>query len=184
MRKFLLPLVFGALLTAAAGVPAVAQSGFALKASHIYNHVQSKGATEVNGASGFGVGAEYVLPIVGLGVGVSAYTVGRPGEFNFENSTVNAVAEANYFFKLPLIPVAPYAGVHTGLGQFALGDNDRIDARPRDGWRQVGFQAGVRVQLISLLGVDAQFRRVSSSLAAGQGDELSRNQVLVGITLF
>jgi hypothetical protein len=184
MSKFLRALVLGALLTGAVAAPAVAQDGFALKAGYIYNRAPAEGAARDAGVSGFGAGVEYVLPIVGVGVGLSAYTGGRVTDFDVATSNVNVVAEANYFLKLPVIPIAPYAGVHAGLGQYSQAHDTTPGTRPQDGWRQLGFQAGVRFQLISLFGVDAQFRRVSTSLANEQGDGLARNQVVVGVTLF
>jgi hypothetical protein len=184
MRALLRPLLLGALLTCAAAAPALAQSGFALKGGYIYNRSDVDASTRVSGANGFGVGAEFVVPIVNLGVGVSAYSGGKVTEFDAETSKINVVAEANYFLKLPMIPVAPYAGVHVGMGHYSQRDDSTPSTRPQDGWRQVGYQAGLRVQLVSLLGVDAQLRRVSSSLATNQDSALSRTQVVVGVTLF
>ena len=48
----------------------------------------------------------------------------------------------------------------------------------------LGFQVGARFQLSQMIGLDAQYRRVSEFASETQGGDLERNQVLVGITLF
>jgi hypothetical protein len=182
--KFILQTVtLGALLTGAVAAPAVAQSGFSLKAGYIYNRANLEGAERLPPASGFTLGAEYVLPL-GLGVGVSAYTGGRVRDFEVQTSNLNVVGEANYFFRLPLVPVAPYAGLNASMGRYSRVDNTRPGTRPEDRLTEFGYQAGVRAQLLQSLGLDAQIRRVSSSLAATQPRDLSRTQVLIGVTLF
>lgn len=171
-------------LTACAA-PAAAQSGFALKGHYLYNASVAEGTDgEIPSADGFSVGAELVLP-GGIGVGVSGYATGDPTDFDAETGSVAALAEANYFFRLPLIPIAPYAGVHAGLGRYTGDDLDGgADVASDDGWRQLGVQAGLRLQLGSSLGIDAQFRRVSVSAQRDQDEGLERNQLLVGVTLF
>lgn len=183
MKNWMRSLAFGGLLAAVLAAPAAAQDGFALRAGYIYNRSQVEGATEVPGASGFGVGAEYVLPM-GIGVGVMGYTAGRVQEFDVEQNSVNVAAEANYFLRLPALPLAPYAGVHAGLGRYSRQDDVRPGTRPNDGWRELGYQLGLRVTLLPIVGLDAQYRRVSTSQEDTQGHALSRNQVMVGITLF
>jgi hypothetical protein len=123
-----------------------------------------------------------VLPL-GIGVGVSGYAGGGSARFfNDEGSTLVGLAEANYFLNLPLLPSSPYVGVHAGLGRYKWRDASGL---LKDTERsQLGYQIGLRLQLISLLGLDAQFRRVSNSAAEGQSGSLERNQILVGITLF
>lgn len=178
-------LTVAALLLAGTVAPAVAQSGFALKAHYLYNGSAAEGADRIPSAGGFSVGAELVLPL-GIGVGVSGYAAGDPTDFDAETSSLGALAEANYFFGLPLLPVSPYVGVHAGLGMVnrdRLEDDPDISLRDRSG-RQLGVQAGVRVQLGSALGVDAQVRRVSLSAAAEQDESLERTQVLLGVALF
>jgi len=183
MKTMLRSAVLGGLLAAAVAVPAAAQDGFALKGSYIYNRSTVEGATEVPGANGFGLGAEFVLPL-GFGVGVSAYTGGRVRDFDVETSGVSVAADANYFFKLPLVPIAPYVGVHAGMGRYSRIDDSSPGTRPKDNLRQLGYQVGVRLPLLSVFGLDAQYRRMSSSLQTSQGSDLSRQQVLVGVTLF
>ena len=56
-----------------------------------------------------------------------------------------------------------------------LGDDSRS---------QLGYQFGLRFQPTPMLGVDAQWRHMSTSTAAGQSGRFERNQVLLGITLF
>jgi hypothetical protein len=118
-------------------------------------------------------------------VGVSGYTSGGVTDQEVETSSLTVLAEANYFLNLPLLPVSPYAGVHAGLGRFSKEDLDDPQAPEFEDTRtQLGFQVGVRVQLGSLLGLDAQYRRVSTSAAENQDSGFDRNQYLVGVTLF
>jgi hypothetical protein len=182
MKMRIRGLLVGSLLVGAA-IPAQAQQGFALKGHFLYNSSAREGARDsIPAANGFSLGAEMVLPL-GIGVGVSGYAAGGADRFfNDEGSSLVGLAEANYFLKLPLIPLAPYAGVHAGLGRITRRDTSEL-LRDRT-LTQLGFQVGVRVQPISLLGFDAQFRRVSRSAAEGQSGSLERNQILVGITLF
>lgn len=172
-------------LVAGAQTAAEAQQGFALKGHYLFNesNVESANRT-VPEKDGFALGAEYVLPM-GLGVGVSAYTTGDVGDEDIRTRSFGVLAEANYFFDLPIIPITPYAGVHAGLGQYRLEDDDRPDLELRDDSRnELGFQVGARWQITRLVGLDAQYRRVSQSALEEQGSRLERNQVLVGVTLF
>lgn len=181
MKK--LSLLLPLLLLAAA--PAAAQSGFALKGHYLYNSEAIQGTDSLPSANGFSVGAELVLPL-GIGIGVSGHTAGGVDEFEVETESLVVVAEANYFLDLPFVPVSPYVGVHAGMGHYSRSDvgGDR-DHKLQDTERsQLGYQAGVRVQLTPLLGLDAQWRRVSASTSAGQDGRLERNQVLLGVTLF
>ncbi|MBA4157676.1 MAG: outer membrane beta-barrel protein [Gemmatimonadetes bacterium] len=187
MKPMLRSLLLGAAFVGVVAAPAAAQSGFALKGSYIYNHATVEDAREtreVPAASGFGMGAEFVLPM-GFGLGVSGYTGGTLSEFDRDASRFTVLAEANYFLRLPLLPLAPYAGVHAGLGRYSGADveNPSVDVRD-DNLRQLGYQLGLRFQLTSLLGLDVQYRRVSTSLQADQDIDFSRDQVLLGITLF
>lgn len=178
------PVGLAVLLLGLAAAPAAAQDGFALKGSYIYNRAAVEEARELPAVAGFSVGAEYVLPL-GLGLGVAAYTGGRLSEFDRDATTATALAEANYFLRLPLLPVAPYAGVHAGLGTYTRQDlNDPEAPRIRDDVRQYGYQLGVRVQLTRMLGLDAQYRRVSTSLQEEQDRRFSRDQLWLGLTLF
>lgn len=89
-------------------------------------------------------------------------------EFNLKTSSFTILAEANYFLDLSLLPVSPYAGVHAGLGQFSRENVDHPRAPDiEDDRTQLGFRVGIRFQRIRLLGVDARYRRVSHSAAAG-----------------
>lgn len=186
MRRTLLTLVAGAAVTLLAAVPSSAQSGFALKGHYIINSSAADEAREsrqLPDADAFGLGAEFVLPF-GLGVGISGYTASSD-ENDVENREFTVLGEANYFFDIPLFPVSPYLGVHAGLGVL---DQDNvtdpsleIQDRNRS---QLGYQLGVRVQLSQMVGLDAQWRRMSTSADADQDDRLERNQVLLGVTLF
>jgi opacity protein-like surface antigen len=179
MRRFFL---LAALTLAAA--PLQAQSGFALKGHYLYNENTARDSDrKVPNEDGFSIGAEIVLPF-NVGVGLSAYTNGRAREADLETQSFGVLAEANYFLDLPLLPVTPYAGIHAGLGRYTTDDLDDINAEFEDDRTQLGFQLGLRFQLTSLIGLDAQYRRVSDSATSDQSPDLDRNQVLVGVTLF
>lgn len=185
MNKGLLTLPFTLLLLGTA-VPAQAQGGFALKGHYIFNSsaVSDDRPDEFPETDGFSVGAELVLPL-GIGVGVSGYTSSGVSDLDMETSSLTGIAEANYFLKLPLLPLAPYAGVHAGLGRYTRADlTDPQRPEIQDTRTELGFQLGVRMQLSSLLGVDAQYRRVSTSAAEDQEGDLERRQYLLGVTLF
>ncbi|HYW10588.1 MAG TPA: outer membrane beta-barrel protein [Longimicrobium sp.] len=183
MRKTL-PLFVAAALALAAGT-AQAQSGFALKGHYLFN-ASDADEDQTPAADGFSVGAELVLPF-NLGVGVSAYTTGKARDVDEEATAFGVLAEANYFIDLPLIPVTPYVGVHAGLGQYTIEDvsgGNPDDPEFEDSRTQLGWQVGARFQLNSLLGLDAQYRRVSESASESQGGNLERNQFLIGVTVF
>lgn len=184
MRK-IFPIVVAAVL-AAGSAPLAAQSGFALKGHYLFNESTAKGAEsdrEIPSEDGFSLGAELVLPL-NIGVGVSAYANGRAREADLETQSFGVLAEANYFFDLPIIPITPYAGVHAGLGRYTYEDVGSGDPEIKDSRTQLGFQLGLRWQLTSMLGLDAQYRRVSDSASDDQSPDLERNQVLIGVTLF
>ena len=187
MKKAATLLLAGA-LAAGAATALPAQSGFALKGHYVFNESKvqdsrESGFEDIPSADGFSIGAEYVLPM-GIGVGVSAYTEGKATEFDTETSSFGVLAEANYFFKLPIIPVSPYAGLHAGLGRYTIDSVDDETPRIRDSRTQLGFQVGVRVQATKMIGIDGQFRRVSDSASEEQSPDLERNQFLIGITVF
>jgi hypothetical protein len=184
IRARTLALALGLVAGTAASAPA--QQGFALKGHYIFNSsaVNDDRTDEIPESSGISVGAEMVLPF-GIGVGVSGYTGSGVSDLDVETTSLTALAEANYFLRLPLLPVSPYAGVHAGLGRFSKEDLEDPQAPDVEDTRtQLGFQLGVRVQLNSLLGIDGQYRRVSTSAAEGQDGNLERSQYLVGVTLF
>ena len=184
MRR-LIPL-FAALALTAAAAPTSAQSGFALKGHFLFNESSARGADrdqEIPSEDGFSLGAELALPM-NIGVGVSAYASGRAREADLETQSFGVLAEANYFFDLPIIPVTPYAGVHAGLGRYSYDDVGDTTPEIEDSRTQLGFQLGLRWQLTRMLGLDAQYRRMSDSASDDQSPDLDRNQVLVGVTLF
>lgn len=180
-------LAFAAALLIAAGVhatPLVAQADFALKAHYLYNGSAARDAGgELPSADGFSVGAEVRLPL-GIGLGVSGYAAGDPTDFGAESSSLGALVEASYFFAIPLLPVSPYLGVHGGVGTVGrdgfAGEPSLADHTAR----QLGVQAGVRLQLAQRFGVDAQVRRVSLSASELQDEGLERTQLLLGVVLF
>jgi opacity protein-like surface antigen len=183
MRK-MIPLLAAAALLATAGT-AQAQSGFALKGHYLFNASDAE-EDQTPAADGFSLGAEFVLPF-NLGVGVTAYTTGSARDVDTEASAFGVLAEANYFIDLPLIPVTPYVGVHGGLGQYTIEDisgGGAEDPEFEDSRTQLGWQIGARMQLTSLIGLDAQYRRVSESAEESQGGDLERDQILIGVTIF
>jgi hypothetical protein len=182
-RKSLVCLFAGALLLIAA--PATAQDGLALKLGGVFNSStveERETDLRLADAAGWNVGAEYVFP-GGWGVGLSGYTTGSPDAFDTSRGSLVVLADLNYFFRLPLLPLAPYAGLHVGLGTYTMQDV-QDGARPRVDFGDRGYQFGVRFQPTSILGIDAQFRRVSGSLADEQEVEFETRQFVLGVTLF
>ena len=180
-----------AALAALAVAPALgAQNGFALKAGYVFNQskindARSSGFQSVPSPDGFSVGAEYVLPM-GIGVGATAYTEGSATNVDAKTTSFAVLAEANYFAKLPIIPIRPYVGVHAGVGRYTIEDvrNGPTSPEIKDSRTELGFQLGARWQLTSLFGVDAQYRHVSDQASKDQSPDLERNQFVVGVTLF
>jgi hypothetical protein len=179
----MIPLLAAAALVLTAGT-AQAQSGFALKGHYLFN-ASDADEDQTPAADGFSVGAELVLPL-NIGVGVTAYTTGKATDVDTEASAFGVLAEANYFVDLPLLPVTPYVGVHGGLGQYTIEDVTGGEADPEleDSRTQLGWQVGARLQLSPMLGIDAQYRRVSEFAEETQGGNLERNQFLIGVTVF
>ena len=186
MRRSIFAVLAGAVLGVGLAPPAEAQSGFALKGHYIINSSAAEEAQEsqqLPDADAFGLGAEVVLPM-GLGVGVSGYTA-QSDEGGIDNREFTVLGELNYFLSLPMLPIAPYAGLHAGLGVLDQENVTDPDLEIQDKNRsQLGYQLGVRVQLSPLVGLDAQWRRMSTSADADQDDRLERDQVLLGVTLF
>jgi hypothetical protein len=181
-----------AALAAFAGVSTLrAQSGPALKVHYVFNQskvddARSSGFDDVPSPDGFSIGAEYVLPI-GIGIGATAYTEGKATDVDTRTSSFAVLAEANYFAKLPFVPLRPYVGLHAGVGRYTIEDVSGGTADPprvRDNRTQLGYQLGVRWQISPLVGLDGQFRHVSDSASEEQSPDLERNQFLIGITVF
>ena len=188
MRKVTLALAGIAALAAAPALQA--QSGFALKGHYVFNEskvddARNSGFDDVPSPDGFSVGAEFVLPM-GIGIGATAYTEGKATDVDTRTSSFAVLAEANYFARLPIIPLRPYAGVHAGIGRYTIEDVSGGDADPeiRDTRTQLGYQLGVRWQVTRMIGIDGQFRHVSDSASEDQSPDLERNQFLLGITVF
>lgn len=164
-----------------------AQQGFALKGGLVFNESefsQATGDSRVPDANGFSIGLEYVLP-GGLGLGLTGYTTGSPDDFEISEGSLVMLAEANYFLQFPLLPVSPYLGLNAGLGTYDFEDvQDRV--RPEVDFGDVGWQIGVRFQPISLIGVDAQYRRVNGSARTAEDVslDLESDQIVIGVTLF
>ncbi len=169
---------------AALSAPAEAQDGFALKFGAAFNSstVEARETDlRFSDAAGWSLGAEYVLPL-GFGIGVSGYTAGSPRAFDVDESSMVFVADANYFLRIPGLPVAPYAGAHVGLGRYRFDEVE--DARPEVEFGDLGYQLGIRLQVARSLGIDAQFRAVSRAADADQEPAFERKQFLLSATLF
>jgi hypothetical protein len=176
------------LLLIASVAPAAAQSGFALKGHYVFNSSKADGyqGNRIPAADGLGIGLEYVLPL-GLSVGVNGYTAERRLDTDLFTRDYTVLAEANYFLKLPILPLAPYAGVHAGLGTYKRENVGELATDPRfkdTTGSQLGYQFGVRFQPSSLIGFDAQYRRISESARVDQSTSFEQSQILLGITLF
>lgn len=183
--KTLLPAALALFVTLSTGSAAEAQKGLALKVGGVFNSSTLDGddrSPRLSEAAGWNVGAEYVLP-GGLGVGVSGYTSGSPSAFDTSSGSLVMLGDITYFLRLPLLPIAPYVGVHVGLGTYRLEDI-REGVRPQVDFGDRGYQYGVRFQPTALLGVDAQIRRVSGSLAGAQDTGFETRQVVLGVTIF
>lgn len=180
-----------AALAAFAAAPALhAQSGFALKGGYVFNKsniddARESGFESVPSPDGFSVGAEYVLPM-GLGIGATAYTERSARNVDAKTTSFAVLAEANYFVRVPVIPIRPYVGVSAGIGRYTIDDVQSGPSSPelKDSRTQLGYQIGARWQLTTLLGIDAQYRHVSDKASEDQSPDLERNQFVVGITLF
>ena len=175
-----------ALLLGGSAASLNAQQGFALKGHLLFNKSTADEANDprdVPDEDGFGIGAELVLPM-GIGIGLSAYTTGKASSADFETQSFGGLAEANSFLGLPVIPIAPYAGLHAGLGRYTVDDLDDPDPEIEDSRTELGWQIGARLQLTRMFGIDAQYRQVSASASEEQSPDLERKQVLVGITVF
>ncbi|HWK89788.1 MAG TPA: hypothetical protein VNP72_07325, partial [Longimicrobium sp.] len=70
------------------------------------------------------------------------------------------------------------------LGRYTVDELDDADPSFEDSRSQLGWQIGARLQVNPMIGIDAQYRRVSESAAQAQGGDLERDQILLGITLF
>lgn len=130
--------------------------------------------------SGFGVGLEYVLQN-GWGFGIAGYTAGRVSEFDSESALIVLIAEANYFLRMRALRLAPYVGVHTGLGTYRKGASDFPSLH--DNIAELGYQVGLRFQPWVYLGFDAQLRWMSDAAYRDQTAAFERTQVLLGITI-
>lgn len=157
-------------------------SGIKLRGNFHLN--QSSASADLNQSeNGYGAGLE----IIGhhIGIGLYGFTEGQTGSFSEDETAFSFVFEANYFYPIQRFRIAPYVGAHTGLGTYTKDYfSEPKFPRPQDGFRDLGYQVGIRFKPIPVIGLDAQWRRQSNSTARSQGESLERNQFLVGITLF
>jgi len=179
----LLSLVTGFLVAA----PASAQTGFGLKAHLVYNasaaetFEDERSSRSVGDFVGLGLGAEYVLPF-GLGLGVTGQASGDPRDTD-RATVLMVLAEANYHMNIPMLPITPFAGAHIGLrtfssdarNEFLNGDRGDLD-RARVGW-----QAGVRVQVVRRLSVEGMYRRLSARAESALDPGFEGGQVILGV---
>ncbi len=186
MRKIALSLALLALSAVAAPAQdASFNSGIKLRGNFHFNRsaVNSEDPRVPEAENGYGAGLE----IIGrhLGVALYGFTVGNAREFDADATPVMVVAELNYFWPIQSIRLAPYAGIHTGLGVFTKDYfNEPFVPKPQDGISGLGYQIGLRFKPIPVIGLDAQWRRMSVSAFEAHGEMLERNQILIGLTLF
>lgn len=159
-------------------------SGIKLRGAYHVNRSEVQSSSDLpRDEKGYGLGVE----INGrhLGLGLYGYTAGKAQSFNSDTTSLIVVAEANYYFPIDMLRLAPYAGVHTGLGKIdkSYFQNAYVP-RPQDGIGSLGYQLGVRFKPIPLISVDAQLRRQSGFAYESQDQSLERTQVLLGLTLF
>src|SRR5690606_40074879 len=83
--------------------------------------------------------------------------------------------------RMRALRLAPYLGVHTGLGTYRKGASDFPSLH--DNLAELGYQFGVRFQPWVYLGLDAQVRWMSDAAYRDQGEAFERTQVLLGITI-
>lgn len=161
-------------------------SGLKLKGSYVYNRssldTEQKKLTEPS--AGWNAGLE----IVGesFGFGLTGFTAGEFADFQADSTSFIVLAEVNYYAPVKVLRLAPYAGVHTGLGTYTtayFSDPTMPKLQDRSPG-SIGFQFGARWQPVSLGSVDVQWRRLSTSAAEAQGSGFERTQVLLGVTLF
>ncbi|HUE95524.1 MAG TPA: hypothetical protein VMN39_02645, partial [Longimicrobiaceae bacterium] len=132
---------------------------------------------------GYGLGLE--LSGANLGVGLYGFALGRAASFQRDSTPIYAVLEGNYYLPIESLRLAPFVGVHTGLGVFTRDYfDDPFLPAPRDGLGKLGYQAGVRFQPLPLVGVQAEWRQHASSVYDGIASASERRQILVGIVLF
>jgi hypothetical protein len=132
---------------------------------------------------GWGAGIEWVRGT--LGIGLSGYTDGAVSELDASTRFV-VLAEANVYAPIPSVRIAPYVGVHTGLGAYTRAYFDD-PSLPSIGDRtpgSLGIQIGARWQPISLLGLDFRWRQLSESASELQDSPFQASQILLGATLF
>jgi hypothetical protein len=190
MRRLPLVLAFAVLATPAA---LHAQRGFdepyhwfagrlKIKGHHIFDRstFTIQDASIPNPKVGWGAGLEYVM-MNGIGLGVVGYTAGPVSDFDSNRATVIVIAEANYFIGIEPLKLAPYLGLHTGIGTWQKG-NSRL-LRIRDNLSEFGYQVGIRFQPWVYLGLDAQLRWMSDAAFRDQTEAFERTQVLLGITI-
>lgn len=179
-------LVGAALLLAAA--PLAAQksfnSGFNLHGNFHFNRSTVQNVGDVRQAEhGYGLGLEFSgRHFAG---GVYGFAQGRARTFDSAQTVVHAVLEGNYYLPIESLRLAPFGGIHTGLGSFT---NDYFDdpflPRPQDGIGGIGYQFGLRFQPLPGLGVEAQWRQHAESVFDDFLPESERRQVMVGVVIF
>jgi hypothetical protein len=161
-------------------------SGLKFKGAHIYNRssldTEQRELTEAN--TGWSAGIE----IVGrhIGIGLTGFTAGTISEFAVDETTFVVLAEANYYVPIRVIRLAPYVGVHTGLGSYTSSyvDEPYLPSVSDRSPASLGLQFGARWQPIALGSIDVQWRRLSESAAQAQDRSFERSQILLGVTLF
>jgi hypothetical protein len=133
---------------------------------------------------GWGAGIEWVTGT--LGIGLSGYTGLPDADVDATRMRFVVLAEANMYAPIPSVRIAPYVGVHTGLGAYTRTYFDD-PTLPSIGDRtpgSLGIQIGARWKPLPLLGLDFRWRQLSESASELQDSPFQVSQILLGATLF
>lgn len=186
-RRTMRAFVLGAALLLVA-TPLAAQrgsftSGVSLHGNLHFNRSEIHAVEDVRQPEhGYGLGLEFAGSRAA--VGLYGFAQGRARAFDSQSTQVHLTLEGNYYLPLESLRLAPFAGVHTGLG--TLGRDyfdDPFLPRPRDGLGDLGYQFGVRFQPFSVVGVEAQWRQHAGSIQDELAPESEHRQVIVGVVI-
>jgi len=133
---------------------------------------------------GWGAGIEWVRGT--LGIGLSGYTGLSDVSIDATRTRFVVLGEANFYAPIRSVRVAPYVGVHTGLGAFtgAYFDDPYLPSIGDRTPGSLGIQIGARWQPLPLLGLDFRWRQLSDSASELQDSPFQASQILLGATLF
>jgi hypothetical protein len=160
-------------------------SGFKLKGAHVYNRsAVDLDEPEIEPKSGWGAGFEFVGD--NWGIGLSGFTPGRVSSFDSDSTTFVAIAELNYYAPIRSLRLAPYAGLHSGIGTFSSDyfDDPFLPGLHDLSIHEIGYQFGLRFNPVPIAAIDLQWRQLADSAVDAQDARFEKSQVLLGITLF